>query len=226
MFSIARRTVTSEEDTSTSLESTEVTRFDSNQAFIFLFAVSFGPAFIVVDLTTAENSGGSNGLYIVNSILVVFILLVFVSNAISVAMLTSVQSQTKLSSYQEVAYWISKGNRGYIFLISIMKVVYLVTCCAYCMQFIANYATVLTEVLLGYCGVDFSGLSAYGIWGIYVGWLTVVGTVAYLFYQRQNSHEQILAQAYILFYCVIVSVMLLIIFLAFCFIGSYKRWLF
>lgn len=124
----------------------EVTRFDSNQAFIFLFAVSFGPAFIVVDLATQD--GGTKGFYIVNSVLLVFIFLTFVSNTISVWMLTKVQSQTKLGSYQEVAYWISKGNRGYIFLISLMKVVYLVTTCAYCLQFVANYLTVVTEVAL------------------------------------------------------------------------------
>ena len=71
-------------------ESTEVTRFDSNQAFIFLFAVSFGPAFIVVDLATTNYSDTDKGFYIVNSILLVFILLTFISNAVSVTMLTRV----------------------------------------------------------------------------------------------------------------------------------------
>ena len=59
----------------------QVSRFDNGQAFIFLFAVSFGPAFIVVDLTTEEVG---RGYYIVNCILLVFILLTFVSNAISI----------------------------------------------------------------------------------------------------------------------------------------------
>ena len=95
MFSPPRRTLTEDD---TIAETNEITRFDSNQAFIFLFAVSFGPAFIVVDLAT-EDYSGKNGFFIVNSILVVFILLTFVSNAISVFMLTRVQSQTKLSSY-------------------------------------------------------------------------------------------------------------------------------
>lgn len=69
----------------------EVTRFDSNQAFVFLFAVSFGPAFIVVDLVT-EDDQDLKGFYTVNSILLVFIALTFISNAISVWMLTKVQS--------------------------------------------------------------------------------------------------------------------------------------
>ncbi len=109
----------------------EVTRFDNKQAFIFLFALSFGPAFIVVDLTT--EGSGSRAFYIANCILLTFIVLTFISNTVSVWMLTRIQSHTKLGSYQEVAYWISKGNRGYIFLISLMKVIYLVTTCAYCL---------------------------------------------------------------------------------------------
>ena len=115
----------------TTEETKEITRFDNNQAFIFLTAVSFGPAFIVVDLATTDSA--DRGFFIINSILLLFILLTFTSNTISIWMLTRVQSITKLSSYQEVAYWISKGNRGYIFLISIMKVIYLVTACAFCL---------------------------------------------------------------------------------------------
>jgi len=132
----------------------EVKRFDNWQAFIFLFAVSFGPAFIVVDLST--NNGGGKAFYIVNIVFLIFIFLTFISNSISVWMLTKVQSYTKLGSYQEVAYSISKGNRGYIFLVSLMKVVYLVTTCAYCLQFIANYLTVITEVMLYAVGSNFT----------------------------------------------------------------------
>jgi hypothetical protein len=63
----------------------EVVRLDNWQAFIFLFAVSFGPAFIVVDLTTDSSSVLS-----VNIVLLVLIFLTFVSNAISIWMLTRV----------------------------------------------------------------------------------------------------------------------------------------
>lgn len=136
----------------------------------------------MVDLATTDYD--NKGFYLVNSILLLFILLTFGSNAVSIWMLTKVQSQTKLSSYQEVAYWISKGNRGYIFLISLMKVIYLVTACAYCMQFIANYLTVITEVLLGYANVDFAHMSPWGIWAIYVCWLLVISGVSFVFYKH------------------------------------------
>ena len=69
-------------------------RFDNWQAFLFLFAVSFGPAFIVVDLTT-----DSQTVFLVNLVVLLLIFLTFLSNAISVWMLTRVQSYTKLGSY-------------------------------------------------------------------------------------------------------------------------------
>jgi len=72
----------------------EITRLDNWQAFLFLFAVSFGPAFIVVDLTT-----DSQTVFSVVIVILGLILLTFVSNWISIWMLTKVQSYTKLGSY-------------------------------------------------------------------------------------------------------------------------------
>ena len=53
-----------------------------------------------------------------------------------------------------------------------MKVIYLVTTCAYCLQFIANYLTVLTEIV--FMNVDFKSVNAWGIWGIYILWLLII----------------------------------------------------
>lgn len=164
-----------------SSEVKEVSRLNSWQAFCLLFAVSFGPAFIVVDLTTDSNS-----VFYVNVVILILIFLTFISNCISIWMLTHVQSYTKLGSYQEVAYNISKGNRGYIFLISLMKVIYLVITCAYCLQFIANYLTVL--VLMPVDTLP----SSWAIWGIYCGWLCLVSAICYLFYIRQETHVSLI----------------------------------
>jgi len=151
----------------------EITRLDNWQAFLFLFAVSFGPAFIVVDLTT-----DSQTVFSVVIVILGLILLTFVSNWISIWMLTKVQSYTKLGSYQEVAYSISKGNRGYIFLISLMKVIYLVITCAYCLQFIANYLTVLVLIKAEPLPSD------PAIYSIYCSWLLLVSAVCYAIYIR------------------------------------------
>lgn len=107
-----------------------------------------------------------------------------------------------------------------------MKIVYLVTACAYCLQFIANYLTVLTEVTLGKAGVDFVTMSPWGIWAIYACWLSLVSGIAFYFYQKQNSHEQLIRQAYVLFYCVIVSVAIMIFLLFICFSERFKNFLY
>jgi len=66
-------------------EEKDVVRLDNWQAFLFLFAVSFGPAFIVVDLTT-----DSKTVLSVNIVILVLIFLTFISNWISIWMLTKV----------------------------------------------------------------------------------------------------------------------------------------
>jgi len=190
----------------------EVSRLDNWQAFLFLFAVSFGPAFIVVDLTT-----DSKTVLSVNIVILVLIMLTFLSNWISISMLTKVQSYTKLGSYQEVAYSISKGNRGYIFLISLMKVVYLVITCAYCLQFICNYLTVLVLIKVDTLP------SYWAIWGIYCAWLAVVSAVCYAIYIRQESHESMIFQSKVLFYLAAASLSLMILLLLPCFNSGWKQ---
>ena len=135
-------------------------------------------------------------------------------------MLTRVQSYTKLGSYQEVAYSISKGNRGYIFLISIMKVVYLVVTCAYCLQFISNYLTVLV-LLPG--KPEFSN---WAIWGIYCSMLFVVSAATYYFYLKFKSHDDMIGQARVLFYLAVISLTLMFVFLLPCFSNSWKVYLY
>lgn len=107
-----------------------------------------------------------------------------------------------------------------------MKVIYLVTTCAYCMQFIANYLTVVTEILFGYGNADFYTMSPWGIWGIYCFWLTALSVGMFYFYNKQKSHEQLISQAYILFYAVLISVGLLIFLLFICFSEKFKQYLY
>lgn len=66
-----------------SLEVPQTERFDSWSAFMLLFAVSFGPAFIAVDLVT-ENTVSQT----LTLILIVILVLVFLSNIASIQMLT------------------------------------------------------------------------------------------------------------------------------------------
>ncbi len=169
----------------------------------------------MVDLTT-----DSNTVFYVNVVILFLILLTFFSNWISIWMLTKVQSYTKLGSYQEVAYSISKGNRGYIFLISLMKVIYLVVTCAYCLQFIANYLTVLVLIPVD----PLPG--SWAIWGIYCAWLVFVSAICYAIYIRQESHESMILQGKILFYLAAFSLALMFVLLLICISNSWKRTLY
>lgn len=119
-------------DTSSSIESY---RFDQMEAFFFLFAASFGPAFIAIDLSTSVTEI-QTGLFFAIVGIIVF---VFFLNQIAVYMLTEVYRIEKLGSYQELGYKISKSNPGYIYMISAIKACYLVVTCAYCLQFVTFY---------------------------------------------------------------------------------------
>ena len=98
-----------------------------------------------------------------------------------------------------------------------MKVIYLVITCAYCLQFIANYLTVL--VLMPVETLP----SSWGIWGIYCGWLVFVSAICYAIYIRQESHESMILQGKILFYLAASSLTLMFVLLLFCFLNSWKQ---
>ena len=169
--------------------------------------MAFGPAFIIVDLLTQS----PKTFFTVNSILMVFIVLTFVSNTISVRMLTTIQNHRQLGCYQEVAYWISKGNRGYIFLISILKLIYLITTCAYCFQYIANYMTSLTVIFMGANTLE--AISAWTIWGVYLAWLSLIAGSMFYLYFTNKCYASLLPYARLMFYSVVASLGLLICFL-------------
>jgi hypothetical protein len=69
-------------------------RLDSLNAFFVLFSVSFGPAFISIDLSTDATTST-----MVTGLTLVVIIMVFLMNFVSVWMLTSVHTYTKLGSY-------------------------------------------------------------------------------------------------------------------------------
>ena len=98
-----------------------------------------------------------------------------------------------------------------------MKIIYLVITCAYCLQFIANYLTVL--VLMPVETLP----SSWSIWGIYCGWLVLVSAICYAIYIRQESHESMILQGKILFYLAASSLTLMFVLLLFCFLDSWKQ---
>jgi hypothetical protein len=80
---------------------------------------------------------------------VIVVFLVFAAiNFFSIRMLNHVYSSKKLGSFQEMAWSTSSGNRGYIFLISAMKVIYLCVTSSYCISFIATFLTGVVQAFI------------------------------------------------------------------------------
>lgn len=148
-----------------------VKRLDSLQAFMILFAISFGPTFIALNLSVQQQQESTGDL-----VLVAIILIVFIMNHFSVDLLTKVHQKTQMTSYQEIAYRISKSNRGYVYLISVLKIAYLTVTCAYSLQFCAVY---LTSVLLP----NTKG----GVWAEMLLWCTIFGAIAFYLILRLTS---------------------------------------
>jgi len=69
-------------------------RLDAWNAFYVLFAISFGPAFIAIDLST-EGTDQKWVTYITLGV----IFIVFLMNFLAIFMLTSVHTYTNLGSY-------------------------------------------------------------------------------------------------------------------------------
>ncbi len=68
-------------------------------------------------------------------------------NLITLNILNQVASVKQMDSFQEVAYNISNSNRGYIFLISAAKFIFLTVTAAFAVNYCANYLASLS--LLG-----------------------------------------------------------------------------
>lgn len=172
-------------------------------ALMLLLSIAFGPTYIA--LTVVEiYSINSNPVNKINGGVLIVFAIFFLINAFSIGMLNRVYSSKKLGSFQEMAWSTSNGNRGYIFLISAMKVIYLVTTSAYCISFVACFFTGIVQMYafpqMSQCspgnicpefttdkaGVttttkfeDFIGSMNWISYGIYAFWVIVISAIAY-----------------------------------------------
>jgi hypothetical protein len=181
---------------------------------MILFSIAFGPTFIALTVTEVFTVN-SQQLQQVNGLVLGVILVFFVINAFSIQMLNTVYKQKKLGSFQEMAWSTSLENRGYIFLISAMKVIYLVVTSAYCISFIACFLTGLIQLTwtpfkncndTGCNSHDLS-LQNWGSYGIYAFWVLVLSTAAFEF-QKDKQPDKIYEYKLmpkIFFLCVVIS---------------------
>ena len=187
---------------------------------MILFSIAFGPTFIALTITESFTIN-SKSLQTINYSVIGVILVFFVINFFSIQMLNTVYNQKKLGSFQEMAWSTSLGNRGYIFLISAMKVIYLVVTSAYCISFIACFLTGLfqfaffsktfrecypNEPCVTYDKINHVN---WGSYGIYAFWVLVLSVAAYLF-QKDKQPDKIYeynTMPRIFFICTILSIL-------------------
>jgi len=135
----------------------------------------------------------------------------FLLNFVTLNILNRVASVKQMDSYQEVAYNISNSNRGYIFLISAAKFIFLTVTVAFAVNYCANYLTYLSLL-----GRSETWPTAGETWGIYFAYVILIGSVLFIpFYKMRNVEsskgpENLNMYAYIFGACGIVALLIAI----------------
>ena len=135
------------------------------------------------------------------------ILIFFLFNIVTIHMLVDVSTIKTLGSYQEVAYSISRGNRGYIFLISAMKAIYLAITASFCLEFCASYLTTILGVVWNLPE------SSAGRWGVYIACLIFFSIILLLIFLFTTDDCFLVAKwpSRFLFYSAQASIVLLVL---------------
>lgn len=196
-------------------------RLDTWDAFVILFSISFGPAFVAVDLTV--NQSFDDGKKIITIATIAGILIFFFFNIVTIYMLVDVFTTKQLGSYQEVAYSISRGNRGYIFLISAMKAIYLGITASFCLEFSASYFTTILQMMAG----EDNPWTAWGIWGVYIGCLVISAIPLLIIFVTSPDECSVMARypARILFYASQLSLIALVFVLLLSINDNFGNWM-
>lgn len=125
-----------------------------------------------------------------------------------------------------MAWSTSAGNRGYIFLISAMKVIYLCVTSSYCFSFIASFLTGIVQYIIWgrkfvgcvptelTCPLDQFGSASeittmnwvsYGIYASFIIAISIISFIAHKEKQPQNIYEY-KQMPKIFFYCAVASI--------------------
>ena len=121
--------------------------------------------------------------------LIAFIVVITLSgvfNLVTLNILNHVGAYKQMDSYQEVAYNISNSNRGYIFLISAAKAIFLVVTAAYGINYCANYLTEM--VFLGRSATDMP--SSGMIYLVYMAFVFVVSAGLFVPFYRMRDEAK------------------------------------
>ena len=115
-------------------------------------------------------------------VFITLIVLAGLGNYVTLNILSQVASVKKMESYQEVAYNISNSNRGYIFLISSAKFIFMAVTVSLNIDYCASYLASL--FLIG------SDMEAAGSYGIYVVGIVITTGILAFPYWKLRQHNQ------------------------------------
>ena len=116
-------------------------------------------------------------------VFVILIMLAGIGNYVTLKILSCVASVKQMDSYQEVAYNISNSNRGYIFLISSAKFIFMAVTVSLNIDYCASYLASLFLI-----GSDLDSASSYGVYVAGVLITTIILVVPY--WKLRLAHQQ------------------------------------
>lgn len=126
-----------------------------------------------------------------------------VFNLITLKILNRVASVKQMDSYQEVAYNISNSNRGYIFLITAAKFIFVAMTVAFNIDYCAGYLSSLALT-----GASTSAAASYGVYA--AGVVVMTGLLFLPFWRlrklsNRENRASLRAYAYIFTTCFVLQ---------------------
>ena len=154
------------------------TKLHDREALFILFAIAMLPSYVVPSPMQMHSKECISGWI---TAFLVMILASGVFNVITLKILNRVATVKQMDSYQEVAYNISNSNRGYIFLITAAKFIFIAITVAFNVDYCAGYLSSLA--------LTSSSTSAAASYGVYVCGVFVITGLLFLPFWRLRKQS-------------------------------------
>ena len=172
-------------------------RLENKEALFILFTVGLMPSYMMptpLRLVSQDCLGRWLGSF------VGLIVLSGICNYVTLKILSKVADTKQMESYQEVAYNISNSNRGYIFLISSAKFIFMAVTVSLNIDYCASYIASLFQLMADH-------KTASQSYGIYVAGVTITAILLAIPYWMmrakavQQDRSKLRVPSYVFFVC-------------------------
>ena len=175
-------------------------RLENREALFILFTVGLMPSYMMptpLRLVSQDCLGRWLGSFIG------LIVLAGICNFVTLRILCKVADTKQMESYQEVAYNISNSNRGYIFLISAAKFIFMAVTVSLNIDYCASYLSSLFLLM----GEHKTASQSYGIYVAGVVITAIILAIPYWLMRAkavQQDRSKLTIPSYIFFVCFLV----------------------